>query len=339
MSKTKGEFIGHCQACGAEQVVLADFGGLAKHGYQVAGFGFFNGICFGSHRPDLETSRELLDSTVKALGSCAKRCDAQAEVYRSGADHPLKVGRLTQHGNRVHHYVDGKLVYPEVEWSAATNGEQARGLENAIVSEVLHAKHARSHAKGLLELATWVHGKPLQPRSLVTRPVLVPGSVVRLYGRSGYDVTVTAVVDQVARGVGPHLNGQRIPHIVYERNGQTRFYPVRLIRTPKISVDNGTDQLIIPSDDLSTSKQETEMSSKKKANGKAKVAKKAAVKASGPSKISQAVAFMVSEIKKNGGRAKLEHGVRKTIIEAAAKKFGLAVPTCNTQYQKQIVAA
>ena len=58
----------------------------------------------------------------------------------------------------------------------------------------------------------------------------------------------------------------------------------------------------------------------------------------GPSRITQAVEYMRAEVKKAGGLNKLEHGVRKTIIEAAAKKSGLAIPTCNTQYQKQVRA-
>lgn len=82
------------------------------------------------------------------------------------------------------------------------------------------------------------------------------------------------------------------------------------------------------------------MASKSKKTTKAKV--KAKTNGNGehkPSRVSKAVEFMTAEVKKQGGLSKLEHGARKAIVEAAAKKFGLAVPTCATQYQKQVHAA
>jgi hypothetical protein len=59
-------------------------------------------------------------------------------------------------------------------------------------------------------------------------------------------------------------------------------------------------------------------------------------KAKGPSRISQAVEYMSAEIKKLGGPDKLERGARKELCAKAAEKFGLALATCVTQYQKQI---
>lgn len=72
---------------------------------------------------------------------------------------------------------------------------------------------------------------------------------------------------------------------------------------------------------------------------KTKKTKKVAAKAKGESKVSQAVEFMKGEVKAAGGLKKLEFGGRKAIVEKAAKRFGLAVPTCATQYQKQVRAA
>lgn len=60
-------------------------------------------------------------------------------------------------------------------------------------------------------------------------------------------------------------------------------------------------------------------------------------KLKGPSRISQAVAFMAGEVKKAGGVDKLEQGFRKQLCTKAAERFGLAVATCFTQYQKQII--
>jgi hypothetical protein len=59
-------------------------------------------------------------------------------------------------------------------------------------------------------------------------------------------------------------------------------------------------------------------------------------KAKEPSRISKAVEFMAAEVKKQGGAAKLERGARKVLCAKAAEKFGIAVATCVTQYQKQV---
>src|SRR5271166_12856 len=61
---TKGQHRGHCQVCGRIQVVLPS-GNIAKHGYRVAGFHFFNGVCYGSEFEPLQLSREECDSIVR----------------------------------------------------------------------------------------------------------------------------------------------------------------------------------------------------------------------------------------------------------------------------------
>jgi hypothetical protein len=72
--------------------------------------------------------------------------------------------------------------------------------------------------------------------------------------------------------------------------------------------------------------------------GKKTVSKKNGNGARSDSKMSQAVAFMKAE------RAKLEdpkappRGFRKELIERTAKKFGLAVATCSTQYGAKVGA-
>ena len=55
-----------------------------------------------------------------------------------------------------------------------------------------------------------------------------------------------------------------------------------------------------------------------------------------PSKVTQAVAFMKEKVREAGGQRKLVYGDRKVIIEAAAKEFGLSVPTCHSEYYKQV---
>jgi hypothetical protein len=45
---------------------------------------------------------------------------------------------------------------------------------------------------------------------------------------------------------------------------------------------------------------------------------------------------MKEKVREAGGQRKLVYGDRKVIIEAAAKEFGLSVPTCHSEYYKQV---
>jgi hypothetical protein len=232
----KGKFIGHCQACGAQQVVNPVMIGLAKHGYKVAGFGFFNGICQGTTHDALELSRAYLDATVVALGEYAERADTAAAELRSGAKAPATVTKLNQYGvtqwlPRTSHYAAREIA--TVSWADASQIERAKGLELAIDSEQSQARQARAHAKGLLELAARVHGAQLKARKVEAAPISA-GDTVRLFGKSGFDVEVLEIVGKVAQGCGPALNGHHMPHITFKReNGTIGYYPVRLIRRPK----------------------------------------------------------------------------------------------------------
>jgi hypothetical protein len=78
-----------------------------------------------------------------------------------------------------------------------------------------------------------------------------------------------------------------------------------------------------------------------KAKGPAKRVGKKAAKRNGArpdSKMSQAVAFMQAERKKLEDPKSPPRGFRKELIERAAKKFGLAVATCSTQYGAKVHA-
>lgn len=57
-----------------------------------------------------------------------------------------------------------------------------------------------------------------------------------------------------------------------------------------------------------------------------------------PSKMSQAIAFMQAERNKLDDPKDPPRGFRKELIEKAAKKFGLAVATCSTQYGAKVHA-
>jgi hypothetical protein len=81
-NRNKATHQGHCQACNAIQKLPE--GVLAKHGYVVAGYGFFNGVCMGSGHKPLEQDKSIVErSIVWAQGlidtTRAKISDVQAE--------------------------------------------------------------------------------------------------------------------------------------------------------------------------------------------------------------------------------------------------------------------
>jgi hypothetical protein len=73
MAKISADFIGTCQICGRPQKLPSDK--LAKHGYKVAGYGFFVGTCPGSDHLPYERSCDLLPpmiTTQKTIVTCLK---------------------------------------------------------------------------------------------------------------------------------------------------------------------------------------------------------------------------------------------------------------------------
>jgi hypothetical protein len=63
MSKAKATHNGHCQVCGAKQKLPN--GRLSLHGYQVAGWGFFNGICTGARHLPFEQDISLIEGSIR----------------------------------------------------------------------------------------------------------------------------------------------------------------------------------------------------------------------------------------------------------------------------------
>lgn len=78
-NRNKATHQGHCQACNSIQKLPA--GVLSKHGYEVAGYGFFNGICFGAGHKPLEQDKSIVEkSIVWAQGRIAEM-QADAEKW------------------------------------------------------------------------------------------------------------------------------------------------------------------------------------------------------------------------------------------------------------------
>lgn len=160
--KTKGQHRGHCQKCGAIQVVLPN-GTLADHGYTVPN-GYFKGVCQGSHQLPLQVSRIITDAIIVAMNDLAIRNQMHAERLQSGADLPKQVQQLTAWGAREYTYEGRKQVPIMKTWHDATPTEQAEQLKLEIGEAESNARFFRGHAKSMTALAELVHGKPLIDR-------------------------------------------------------------------------------------------------------------------------------------------------------------------------------
>lgn len=160
--KTKGQHRGHCQRCGAIQVVLPN-GMLADHGYRVI-HSYFQGTCQGSHELPLQVSRVITDAIITAmldLGDCNAN---HARSLRSGTITPEKVQQLTQWGAREYAYEGIKQIAIMMPWDAASSIEQKAQVELEAGQAESDARFFRSHAKSMSELAADIHGTDLIDR-------------------------------------------------------------------------------------------------------------------------------------------------------------------------------
>jgi hypothetical protein len=158
----KGQHRGHCQACGRTQVTD---GLLAKHGYRVAGFGYFNGVCFGSNHKPLEQERKLTDEIIADLRAQAQHNEVRAIALGAGSLKPLRATKRWDHGGIVYATLHGESGPIMVEWSEASAFERKLQVESDIQSAESFARFARAHAASLTELADKVHGQPLIDRA------------------------------------------------------------------------------------------------------------------------------------------------------------------------------
>jgi hypothetical protein len=164
--KAKGEHRGHCQACGRVQVVEIPQH-IAKHGYRVAGFGYFNGTCSGSMESPLEMDRTITDAIIKDLNAQAARNEVRATALRAGTLQPEQAQELVL-GKRQWVWSGpshSRAREPKmVKWADASPRERQMQIEQDAGEAESFARHARSHAKSMAELADKVHGQPLIDR-------------------------------------------------------------------------------------------------------------------------------------------------------------------------------
>jgi len=160
--------------------------GLAKHGYTVD-YGQFNGTCRGSDHQPVQTERSLTDATIEGLGKFAVECDEAAAKMKAGTAHPnlIRTGeKLNRETNRY------EPVY--ITWKEGTPDQQRRALEVAIHSLERDARHARTDARNLKEMADRLHGTPLLEISELERAAMAEAAAARA-NKARVDLTTGTV--------------------------------------------------------------------------------------------------------------------------------------------------
>jgi hypothetical protein len=215
---------GTCQVCGSTQALPG--GALSNHGYTVEHH-FFEGVCPGAKRRPLEQDRALADHVARDLWNQATELDDLAADIVAGRAFPSHVNAGFTCRDRTNRWTEVRIPY------ADGDQHQQRGAVQAFLwNTEARSKQAKSIAKEILARADKITGKKaLSPRVEEVKKVIEAGTIVKLHGNP---VTVLRVESRQAHGCGPYLNGQHLPHIVFERNGKLLAYPVRLIRRASI---------------------------------------------------------------------------------------------------------
>jgi len=113
MKSNKATHRGTCQICGSAQMLPS--GLIAKHGYTVAQWGFFNGVCSGSGHLPFEQSTDLIEAMVASVQQIIEQVASE-------------IGAL---GDINHSVNDGSNV-----WKHYYQGAQYRGDSGYIWTKV-----------------------------------------------------------------------------------------------------------------------------------------------------------------------------------------------------------
>jgi len=160
----------HCQRCGSLQALGNQTRVIAKHGYRVAGFGYFAGTCTCSDRSPLEFDRTLCDAMCKDLTAWANNQSVIADLYETGKrvpkgkdDSKRELDPVTQKWNRVSVFID---------WADMNEWDRKSLVQSIVWRHRQEAKAGHSHVAMMQDLAKRVYGQPPIPVE-DTRPAKV----------------------------------------------------------------------------------------------------------------------------------------------------------------------
>jgi hypothetical protein len=200
--KTTHTHTGTCQACGAVQAVDNGTQMIAKHGYKVAGFGMFVGVCQGSDRKPAELDISFTHQIITNCQEWAANADRIAALLESRSlmvyMHEVDSGKRDAKYRRIYHSV---MMFGCDEYEI---GKQ-RGRE--IGAQESQAKNARAHADALVRCVIPRFGRPLYKAKVVKPPrQFKAGERVTLYGKA-FIITNPSVPGYRAMYVKGHYEG------------------------------------------------------------------------------------------------------------------------------------
>lgn len=152
---------GTCQACGRLQ---ASKGSVAKHGYTVKGFGFFHGVCFGSHHVPMEVGQEVTVSTIAKLleGAAALEATTAEDVKSLSVRTEKRVNFSTVYA--VMTEAEYEAFAKASQYGPLYHGTWAEKVRVALMNFKGEARMMVAHAKMLEDLMAARAGQPLVER-------------------------------------------------------------------------------------------------------------------------------------------------------------------------------
>lgn len=242
MAKTTHTNRGTCQVCGMLQAVDNSTGIVAKHGYVVAGWGFFNGVCPGARALPAEKDLTVTRAVMAQLTNVADSYEVDAANYRQH----IKLVRTYKAWNPQTVVTHKAKTQFSSDWTSMGAYEAREITEHTpkhVVDEVQiqaamraeqEARNARSHVKTMNEHIVPKFGQDLKPGKDKAREWAV-GDVAMI---GGTRLIVERIEDAVARGCGPYMNGKLLPHLFFSKarpDGTMWQFsrPARTVRRPK----------------------------------------------------------------------------------------------------------
>ena len=161
--KTTHTHRGTCQACGARQAVELPKNIIAKHGYTVAGFGFFNGVCRGSGHAPAEHDVTLTYRIMDGLRQWAAEQDRLASLIAAGVlmVYSYSTSVWVENGKMTRYGVRGRYEPRTFPLFGATDEMIERATRDDQDGHEQAARHARAQIESLRTCVLPRLGKPL----------------------------------------------------------------------------------------------------------------------------------------------------------------------------------
>ena len=208
----KNQIRGNCQVCGRQHAIVN--GLVAKHGYTVE-YGWFQGVCVGHTASPVQVDNKVLLASIESIENKIAVLENDIEKVKQGKLAPTMV-RVTKNFERV------EIPYAEASEIQKKNARDilVANLENRI-------RQGNDYIKMLNQVNDMYHNQPLVVIEQEVKKEIEVGSMVKVIGKQ---VEVIKIADNIARGIGPGINGKCVPHIYWEENGKIRCYPKRYAR-------------------------------------------------------------------------------------------------------------